>query len=215
MIIKVCGIQNSEEAAVAVKAGANTLGFLIGVPEYVEDKITAEKAKRIIDTVPESVRTVMVTHLLDVNKIVEISDYTGVSAVQIHNDLNIDGIKYLQGKLKNTEILKAVHVLDHTAVDIAKKYEPYADMILLDTKVKGRIGGTGKTHDWGISRQIVEDLKIPVILAGGLTPQNIKQAIKAVMPDGIDANSGLEDKNGFKDIEKIRLFAGEAKLLSQ
>jgi len=213
-IIKVCGIQTLEEATGAVKAGANTLGFLLGVPEYVEDKITPEIAKQIVASVPEGVRTVMVTHLLKVNEIVDIAEYTGVNAIQVHNDLDTEGMKQLQQNLHNIELIKAIHVLDHSAVDQAKMYEPCSDMILLDTKVKDRIGGTGKTHDWNISKEIVNKLNIPVILAGGLNPQNIKEAIMKVKPSGIDANSGLEHEDGLKDFEKIRLFAREAGLLS-
>ena len=210
MIIKVCGIQTQEEALGAVNAGANNLGFLIGVPEYVEDKISPENAKQIIDTVPETVRTVMVTHLLEVSEIVKISAYTGASAVQVHNDLNIEGMKQLRQDINNIGIIKTIHVSDQTAVEEAKIYEPYSDMILLDTKVKGRIGGTGQTHDWDISKRIVEELNVPVILAGGLNPRNVKDAITTVKPAGIDANSGLENEKGFKDFEKIRVFAQEA-----
>jgi len=214
MIIKVCGIQTPEEAAGAVEAGANTLGFLISVPDYVEDKITPEKAKLILKSVPEGVSTVMVTHLLEVNEIVKISEYSGVSAIQIHNDLDTESMKQLRKNLNNIKLIKTIHVQDHTAVDQAKVYEPYSDMILLDTKVKGRLGGTGQTHDWNISMRVVKELSVPVILAGGLNPQNIREAIKKVKPDGIDANSGLECKDGSKDFEKIKLFASVGKLLT-
>ncbi len=213
-IIKVCGIQNANEALGAIEAGANSIGLLLGVPEYVEDKITPEIAKQIVASVPEGVRTVMVTHLLKVNEIVDIAEYTGVNAIQVHNDLDTEGMKQLQQNLHNIELIKAIHVLDHSAVDQAKMYEPCSDMILLDTKVKDRIGGTGQTHDWNISKEIVNKLNIPVILAGGLNPQNIKEAIIKVKPSGIDANSGLEHEDGLKDFEKIRLFAREAGLLS-
>ena len=213
-LIKVCGIQNANEALGAIEAGANSIGLLLGVPEYVEDKITPEIAKQILASVLEGIRTVMVTHLLKVNEIVDIAEYTGVSAIQVHNDLDTEGMKQLQQNLHNIELIKAIHVLDHSAVDQAKMYEPCSDMILLDTKTKDRIGGTGKTHDWNISKEIVNKLNIPVILAGGLNPQNIKEAIIKVKPSGIDANSGLEHEDGLKDFEKIRLFAREAGLLS-
>ena len=212
-IIKVCGIQNANEALGAIEAGANTIGLLLGVPEYIEDKITPEIAKQIVASVPEGVRTVMVTHLLDVNEIVEIAEYTGVSAIQVHNDLDTVGMKQLQKNLHNIELIKAIHVLDHSAVDQAKMYEPYSDMILLDTKVKDRIGGTGQTHDWNISKEIVNELNIPVILAGGLNPENVESAINKVNPYGIDANSGLEHEDGSKDFKKIRLFAKVGNLL--
>jgi len=213
-IIKVCGIRNANEALGAIEAGSNTIGLLLGVPEYVEDKITPEIAKQIVASVPEGVRTVMVTHLLDVNEIVEIAEYTGVTAIQVHNDLSTSDMEQLRLKVPELEIIKAIHVLDHSAVDQAKMYEPYSDMILLDTKVKNRIGGTGQTHDWNISKEIVNELNIPVILAGGLNPENVESAINKVNPYGIDANSGLEHEDGSKDIKKIRLFALAEGLLS-
>jgi len=214
LIIKVCGIQNANEALGAIEAGANTIGLLLGVPEYVEDKITPEIAKLIAASVPEGIRTVMVTHLLDVNEIADVAEYTGVSAIQVHNDLSTSEMEQLRIKVPELEIIKVIHVMDNTAIEQAKMYEPYSDMILLDTKVKDRIGGTGQTHDWNISQRIVKEIIIPVILAGGLNPQNINEAILTVKPAGIDANSGLEHCDGSKDFEKIRLFAREAGLLS-
>jgi len=213
-VIKVCGIQTVSEALGAIEAGANTIGMLLGVPVYVEDRITPEIAKQIVVSVPEGVRTVIVTHLLKVNEIVEIAEYTGVSAIQVHNDLSTSDMEQLRIKVPELEIIKAIHVMDNTAIERAKMYEPYSDMILLDTKVKDRIGGTGQTHDWNISKRIVKELSIPVILAGGLNPQNVNEAISTVKPAGIDANSGLENEEGLKDFEKIRLFAREAGLLS-
>lgn len=212
-VIKVCGIQTVAEALGVIEAGANTIGMLLGVPDYVGDRITHEIAKQIVASVPEGVRTVMVTHLLDVNEIVEIAEYTVVSAIQVHNDLDIVGMKQLQQNLHNIELIKAIHVMDNTAIKQAKMYGPYSDMILLDTKVKNRIGGTGQTHDWNISKEIVNELNIPVILAGGLNPENVESAINKVNPYGIDANSGLEHEDGSKDFKKIRLFAKVGNLL--
>ena len=213
-VIKVCGIQTVAEALGVIEAGANTIGMLLGVPDYVGDRITTEIAKQIVVSVPEGIRTVMVTHLLDVNEIIKIANYTRVTAIQIHNVLDTVGIEQLRQKLPDLELIKAIHIVDNSAIEQAKEYEPYSDMILLDTKVKDRIGGTGQTHNWNISKRIVKELSIPVILAGGLNPQNVNEAISTVKPAGIDANSGLENEEGLKDFEKIRLFAREAGLLS-
>ncbi len=213
-VIKVCGIQNINEANGAIEAGANTIGMLTGVPEYVEDKISPETAKKIVVSLPRGIRTVMVTHLLEVSKIVEIAEYTGISALQIHNDLSTEGMKSLREYVPNLELIKTIHVLDESAIEDAKVYESFSDIILLDTKAGERIGGTGKTHDWNISKRIVEEVGIPVILAGGLNPRNINEAISKVKPAGIDANSGLENKDGSKDFDKIRIFAAAGELLS-
>jgi len=212
-VIKVCGIQIVAEALGAIEAGANTIGMLLGVPEFVEDKITTEIAKQIVVSVQEGIRTVMVTHLLEVNKIIKIANYTRVTAIQIHNVLGKGDIEQLRQKLPDLELIKAIHIVNNSAVDQAKEYEPYSDMLLLDSRIKERIGGTGKTHDWNISERIVNEVNIPVILAGGLTPDNVETAIKKVKPSGIDANSGLENEEGSKDFEKIRLFATVGNLL--
>jgi len=206
-VIKVCGIKSAEEALGAIDAGANTIGMLIGVPEYVEDKITSDLAKEIVNILPGNIRTVMVTHLLEIPKIIEIAKFTDVSVIQIHNDLSTDGMRQLKKNLPELELMKAINVMDNTSIETAKEYEPYSDMILLDSRTNEKIGGTGKTHDWVISERIVNEINIPVILAGGLNPDNIETAIKKVKPAGIDANSGLENNNGSKDFEKIKIFA--------
>ena len=212
--IKVCGIQNVNEALGAIEAGANTIGMLIGVPEYVKDSISPETARKIVTAVPENIRTVMVTHLLEIEKIADLAEYTRVSAVQVHNELSVNDLALLRKKLQGLEIIKAVHVVDEASVIQAKMYEPYSDMILLDSKSGDRIGGTGKTHDWGISKKIVEQAEVPVILAGGLNPGNIEEAVKKVKPSRIDANSGLEHEDGSKDFNKIRLFAKAGAILT-
>ena len=214
-VIKVCGIQSAEEALGAVEAGANTIGMLLGVPEYVKDRIDPETARGIVSSLSNEIRTVMVTHLLDPNEIIETAKYTGVKSIQLHNDISPEGMKVLRINLPGIELIKAVHITDESAIDIAKEYEPFADMILLDTKSGERIGGTGKTHDWNISKKIVEEVSIPVILAGGLNPENIEEAINKVKPAGIDANSGLEHEDGSKDFEKIKIFAGAGRTISK
>lgn len=206
-VIKVCGIQAINEALGCIEAGANTIGMLIGVAEFVEDKVSTETAREIVASIPEGIRTVMVTHLLEADKIAETAEYSGVSALQVHNELPVNDLAVLRKKLPALEIIKTIHVMDDSAINDAKIYEPYSDMILLDTKSGVRIGGTGKTHDWNISKKIVRQAEVPVILAGGLNPENIKEAVKKVGPFGIDANSGLEHEDGTKDFKKVRLFA--------
>jgi phosphoribosylanthranilate isomerase len=206
-VIKVCGIQNAEEAAGAIAAGANTLGFLMGLTHLAEDKISPEKATAIVRELPEHIRSVMVTHLLDENDIGAMAREVGVKAVQIHDDLPVDRVRKLRLILPNVELIKAIHVTGADALVKAHEYAESVDMLLLDSRTKTRLGGTGQTHDWNISREIVRAVNIPVILAGGLNPQNVAEAIKSVDPAGIDANSGLEKKDGSKDFEKIRVFA--------
>jgi phosphoribosylanthranilate isomerase len=155
----------------------------------------------------------MVTHLLDAEKIIEIARKTGVSAIQVHDDLPIEGMKKLRQALPDTELIKAIHVTGPQAAEKAKLYESYADFLLLDSRTADRLGGTGLTHDWNLSRQIVGASSIPVILAGGLNPENVAMAIRTVAPAGIDANSGLEDLQGRKDPVKLESFANQGQTL--
>ena len=206
-VIKVCGIRNIEEALGAVDAGANTIGMLTGLLYPAEDEISPEKAGSIAAALPDGIRPVLVTHILDPEEASEIAAFTGVSAVQIHNDMPADGLIRLRGLLPGVLIIKAIHVVDSDSITDARLYEKYADMLLLDTKTNDGIGGTGITHDWSISKRIVEAVHKPVILAGGLNPDNIEEAVALVRPAGIDANSGLENENGSKNFNKIRAFA--------
>ncbi|MCK5391564.1 MAG: phosphoribosylanthranilate isomerase [Deltaproteobacteria bacterium] len=205
-VIKVCGIQNINEALGSVEAGANTIGMLLGITHTAEDKITNETGKGIVDALPAGIRTVMVTNLLDADEIRDIAKEVGISAVQIHDDLGVLGIKKLRELLPGIELIKAIHVTGEEALQQALQYAPHVDRLLLDSRTKDRLGGTGQTHDWSISRRIVEAVDKPVILAGGLNPGNIESAIERVMPYGIDANSGLENEDGSKDFDKVLKF---------
>lgn len=205
-VIKVCGIQNIDEALGCVEAGANTIGMLLGITHTAEDKISSATGKGIVDALPAGIRTVMVTHLLDADEISDIAKEVGISAVQIHDDLGVLGIKKLRELLPGIELIKAIHVTGEEALQQALQYAPHVDMLLLDSRTKDLLGGTGQTHDWSISRRIVEAVDKPVILAGGLNPGNIESAIERVMPYGIDANSGLENEDGSKDFDKVLKF---------
>ena len=205
--IKVCGIQSLDEALGSIKAGANTIGLLLGLTHLANDEISPEAARGIVSELPDQIRTVMVTHLLDADEIANLAKAVGVSAVQVHDNLPVEGMQKLRKDLPSIELIKAVHVQDETAIEYAKKYETCSDMLLLDSRTKDRLGGTGLTHDWSISSRLIKTVNIPVILAGGLNPSNINEAIDAVSPAGIDANSGLENEDGSKSFKKIKAFA--------
>ena len=212
--IKVCGIRSVEEAAGAVKAGATAIGVLVGVPDSVPDRVTPDLGKEIVSSVPGGVTTVMVTHLTDPEEAADIAAYMKVRAVQAHGDMDVRALRTLRSLLPGVLIIKTVHVTGEEAAFRARDYAAAADMLLLDTAAGGKIGGTGVTHDWSVSAGIVESSRIPVILAGGLNPENVASAIERVRPAGVDANSGLEHEDGRKDFEKIRAFVRAAGLLT-
>ena len=211
--IKVCGIRSVEEAAGAVDAGATAIGILVGVAESVPDRVTPDVGKKIAASVPGGVTTVMVTHLTDPEEVADIAGYMKVRAVQVHGDMDVRGLRTLRSLLPGVLIIKTIHVTGDEAAFRARDYAAAADMLLLDTAAGGKIGGTGVTHDWSVSAEIVESSRVPVILAGGLNPENVAAAIEQVKPHGVDANSGLEHGDGSKDFEKIKAFVAAAQLL--
>ena len=105
--------------------------------------------------------------------------------------------------------MKAVHVMDASAVDTAQQAAAYADAIILDTRTPEQLGGTGLTHDWSISAKIVPSVEIPVILAGGLTPENVGAAIHQVHPYAVDVHTGVK-KNNIRDALKTKTFVEAA-----
>jgi phosphoribosylanthranilate isomerase len=209
--VKICGIQNLGEARVAVSSGADSLGFLCGLNYRTEDELDLQAAQRIIAEIPPFVSTVLVTHQVDPEWVVRACRQIGCSTVQLHGDFELAQIPELRAKIPYMRIIKAVSVVDESAVNFAIAAAGQADAILLDSRTATRIGGTGHTHDWTISSRIVKAVKKPVILAGGLKPENVMKAIDEVHPFGVDANSGLEFPDGSKSPQKVADFIRLAK----
>lgn len=213
MRTKICGIDTRENAIAALEAGADALGFLVGITHLAEDKITTEAAKAIIESLPPFVSTVAVTHLRDTGKIVDMCRYLGVTTLQIHDFLPPEEVAECRRRLGGVKIIKAVHVIDsepEKTIAFAQSYVGVCDAILLDSRTADRLGGTGRTHDWDISREIVRSTSVPVILAGGLTADNVYAAVRKVRPFGVDVNSGVETDTR-KDPQKMKAFIEAAK----
>ncbi len=212
MLVKFCGINKKEYAEMAVGLGADYLGFLVGITHLAEDKLTNEEAEKIIAEVDfKGSVPIAVTHLQDAKSIIKTMREINVTAVQIHDSITIDGIKEIRDSIPDSFIIKAVHVQTRErSLEKALTFEDYVDALLLDSRTDERLGGTGKIHDWDISREIVLSVKKPVFLAGGLTPDNLLDAINKVKPFGVDVNSGVEI-DGEKDLNKMTKFIRLAK----
>jgi len=215
MRIKICGITNFSDAEMATKYGADALGFLLGIRHRSEDVISVDKAKTIIRKLPPFVTTVMVTHLLDAKSICELHKEVKTHVIQLHDDIPSSEILILRKALPEVKLLKAVHVTGPEALQKARLYEAIVDGIVLDTinLAEDRIGGTGITHDWRISAKIREAISKPVILAGGLNPENVSEAIRIVRPYGVDVNTGVKKDrySNRKDPDKLKKFILTAK----
>lgn len=211
--VKVCGVRSKSDALMVASLGADAVGFIHGIEYRSEDEVPLELIREAVTILPPFVSPVLVTHVTEPESIAELVRETQVSAVQVHNYVSPEDVISLSSMIPGVKIIKAVHVTGDEALEVALEYEKtgVVDSILLDTRTEDRIGGTGKTHDWSVSRRIVGSLKIPVILAGGLNPENVREAVEFVRPYGVDANSGTKGKDGFKDPEKVRGFVFNAK----
>lgn len=198
----------------ALGAGADAIGFLLGQKYTSGDFIEISKVNEILSRLPDRTKAVAVTHLNSEDGILEILNKTGISSLQLHSETDDSVIRSLRNWNKKLRIIRAIHVVDIKSVELACRSATQADMILLDSRddSSGRIGGTGKIHDWEISRAIVASLDIPVVLAGGLHPGNVQEAIRMVRPFGVDANTSLQYPDTYKDPQKCRQFIEAAKL---
>ncbi|MDE2728094.1 MAG: phosphoribosylanthranilate isomerase [Gemmatimonadota bacterium] len=196
--IKICGITNEGDAAAAVRAGADALGFIFytGSPRYV----APERAAEIVAGLPPFVVPVGVFVNAAAGDVDEICEAAGIQVVQLHGDEPpgfCDAMK--------RPVIKAFRVRDASWKSDAAAYP--VDAVLLDTFAEDRYGGTGTTFDW----RFVEDSPHRVILSGGLNPDNVAEAVRSVRPYGVDTGSGVEREPGRKDHGKIGAFVEAAR----
>ena len=206
MRVKICGLRNAADLAVALGAGVDAVGFILGARHRTEDEITPELAATLVGSLPPFVSSVMVTHLQEASAIVAIALRVRPTTLQLHDAIPSGEIAALRAALPGTKLIQAIPVVNEKAIAEAAALEPLVDALLLDSRTADRIGGTGQTHDWSISRRIVEGCTRPVILAGGLRPANLASALAAVRPAGVDVNSGVETGAGDKDPDQVRAF---------
>jgi phosphoribosylanthranilate isomerase len=198
VLIKVCGITNPADALLSVEAGADALGFNFyrRSPRYIEP----EKARAIIERLPVSVLSVGVfVNEGEPSEVARLADVAGVWAIQLHGDETPDYCR----SLKDRYVIKALRAGADFSPDDVTEYETQA--ILLDAFSATTYGGTGRTVDWSLARR-TRELTARLFLAGGLSPENIAEAIAAVSPYAVDACSGLESAPGRKDAARVRAF---------
>lgn len=204
MFVKICGITNLEDARAAVRAGADALGF--NFYHRSVRYITPRDARKIIEQLPSRVLTVGVfVNESEPEQVARLADTAGVEAVQLHGD---ESPAYCR-ELKNRFRIKALRVDAGFTPESAARYETEA--ILLDAFDKKTRGGTGRTFDWelaGRTRKLVQKL----FLAGGLSPENVAEAIRAVRPFAVDACSSLESAPGKKDASRVSSFIAAARV---
>lgn len=206
--LKICCISSLEEARLAIEAGASALGLVSHMPSgpgVIPDELIAE----IAATVPPGVGTFLLTSRQSVDEIVAQHRLCRTNTIQIVDHLTHGTHRELKAALPGIKIVQVIHVTGPDSIEEAAAIAPHVDAILLDSgnqklAIK-ELGGTGRTHDWTYSRAIRERIPVPLFLAGGLTPENVADAIAAVHPFALDVCSGVRT-NGKLDRDKLSRF---------
>lgn len=207
--VKVCCISSLEEAKIALNAGADALGLVGPMPSgpgVIDDLLAAA----VVRATPPPVATFMLTSETTAEGIIAHQQRTGANTIQLVDAVPPGTYAHIRAALPAVKLVQVIHVVgDESLTDALNAVADGADALLLDSgnpslAVK-ELGGTGRVHNWQVSRQIVEQSAVPVFLAGGLNPQNVREAIATVRPYGLDICSGVRT-NGRLDAEKLRAF---------
>lgn len=206
--IKICGITNNEDACAVAEAGADAIGFVFY--EKSARRVSVEQAAAIIKTLPPFITTVGVFVNETPEKILSIADEAGLNCIQLHGDetpLECEKLAALTSL--NLKMIKAVRVRSKADLKGIGNYK--ASAVLLDAYKDASYGGTGEVFNWDIAKDFNSKGDYPVILSGGLTPENVAQAIRLVRPYAVDVSSGVERAPGIKDNTKVRKFIKETR----
>jgi phosphoribosylanthranilate isomerase len=208
--VKICCISSVQEAALAIECGAAALGLVSHMPSG-PGVISDQEIARIAATVPPPIGTFLLTSLQSEDEIVAQHAFCRTNCVQLCDHLVRGTHRELKRRLPGIAIIQVVHATGPESVDEAVAVAAHVDAILLDSgnqklAVK-ELGGTGKTHDWSLSLKIRESISIPLFLAGGLTPENVRQAIGEVGPFGLDLCSGVRTDGNLDELKLRKFFA--------
>lgn len=206
--VKICCISSIDEAMTAIEHGASALGLVGRMPSgpgVISDALIEQIARKV----PPPVSTFLLTSETKPKDIIAHYKRVNTTTIQIVDALEKREYEALREALPNVKLVQVIHVIDENSKQEAIEIARYVDAILLDSgnpnlSIK-ELGGTGRTHNWEVSKQIRESIQIPLFLAGGLNKDNVKQAIDAVQPFGLDLCSGVRT-DGKLDAQKLKDF---------
>jgi phosphoribosylanthranilate isomerase len=214
-LVQVAGIIDAAEADMVIREGADWIGFALRLPSGKDD-IAEQDAAAIIKGLQAPHAGVLISYLTDAEEISAFCDELGVVAVQLHGDVETGQLRRLKELRPDLFVLKSLVVKQDNAEELLKLVDdthPHVDMYITDTfdPRTGAKGATGLTHDWNVSAELVRRSPKPLMMAGGLNPENVGDAIRAVRPAAVDAHTGLEGPDGRKDRAKVAKFVAEAR----
>jgi len=217
MIVQIYEVRTPEEAGALARLGVDHIGVLVGNGAFPRE-LTADRASAIFAALPARAKRVALSLSSDPAEIARVVEQTRPDIIHIGAAVELFSVRDTQAlktAFPDVRIMRAIPIIDEASIECANDYRGIADFLLLDSHEPGdrQIGGLGRTHDWGISRRIVDEVGVPVILAGGLDADNVVAAIAAVRPAGVDSKTKTDraDGNG-KDLDKVRRFVTAAKL---
>jgi phosphoribosylanthranilate isomerase len=218
MWVKICANANLEDAALAAQFGADAVGFVFAPSKR---QVTVHQVASIVSDLPDGIEKIGVFTSRDANEIVETVRATGLTGIQLHGGLNLELARQFKSILgEQTAVIQTLHWQvggdDRQAAEFAAQLEtvarePAIDRVLVDSKLGNAVGGTGVRFDWNAARAVFANAKSKLILAGGLRPENVAEAIAILHPWGVDVASGVEDFPGKKDQMKLRSFIENAR----
>jgi phosphoribosylanthranilate isomerase len=214
-LVQIAGVLDVEEGRMLLEEGADRLGFPMGLAVHPEE-IEPDQAREIVRRLSLGRRGILITYLETAVEILDLCRAVGLRGVQLHEEIRLTEISRLRAADPELFIMKSLVVRESNAsqlLDLLRAYQPFVDAFITDTydPETSACGATGKTHDWDVSRRLVERSCRPVILAGGLMPGNVREAIARACPAGVDAHTGLEGSDGRKGRSLVRGFINEAR----
>jgi phosphoribosylanthranilate isomerase len=206
--VKICGVMSLSDAAVCANLGADFIGNIVEIPSSPRS-ISQESSKEILSKLSSSAKGIAVVAGKNLNEIIGAAEFIQPAFVQLHGSESLELVENVKDEV-SCGVVKAIQVTGEESIAGAVEFSKVCDAILLDTPAKG-FGGSGMSHDWEISSQIVKSANCHVFLAGGLNPENVTEAVSTVSPFCVDVSSGVEIRPGKKDSEKVKKFIERAK----
>ena len=216
MFVKICCIKSVAEARLAISAGASAIGLVSKMPSgpgVISEDLIADIAAAI----PSNVASFLLTSRQTANAIIEQHHRCKTTAIQLVDTVSQDELCTLRQALPVVKLVQVIHVVDAASISAAQVIAPFVDALLFDSgqpnAAVNTLGGTGRIHDWALSRKICDALQVPVFLAGGISAHNVAQAVAAVSPFGVDLCSSVRTDDVL-DEGKLRAFFAAVRQLS-
>jgi len=204
--VKICGLTDAADLRAAIEAGADAVGVISSVSVETAREVDRGTAAELVADVPPFVTATLVTMPEDADHAVDLVRAIRPDAIQLHGEFSAEDIGYIRAETG----IKVIPAVDYTDTDRAHELDEAADAILVDSTREDGAGGTGEPHDWEATGELSETLTSPVVLAGGLTPDNVAEAVRVAAPFAVDVASGVERDPGHKDHTALATFVQNA-----